>query len=429
MRCLQSMILCLSAAAVLTAADLSPTEQKIAQAVDANIPETNALLERLVNINSGTLNPAGVRKVADVLRPEFEALGFRVRWISMDEVHRAGHLVAERQGNRGKRVLLIGHMDTVFEPGSPFQKFERNGDSATGPGSNDMKGGLMIILSALKALNSAGALDGSSLTVFLTGDEEKPGEPLSIARRDLVEAGKHNDAALEFEGGSRTGGREFATIARRSASSWHLHATGNTGHSAGVFNTGVGSGAIYEMARILSAFHDQLKEPDLTYNASVIVGGSTVAYDPKENTGSASGKTNIIPDKAFASGDIRTISAAQFERVRDKMRKIVEAHLPGTSAEIVFQEGYPAMEATEGNQRLLTLLNTVNRDLNLETMEPLPPARRGAGDVSFVAPYLDSISGLGSLGRNAHIVGETIDLTRQPIQAKRTALLIFRLTH
>ncbi len=421
------LCLCLPVSGLLTAAGLSPAEQKIAQAIDSQISESNALLERLVNINSGTLNPAGVRRVADVLRPEFEALGFAVRWIPMDEVHRAGHLVAERHGNRGKRVLLIGHMDTVFEPASPFQKWERHGDSATGPGSNDMKGGLTIILSALKALHAAGALDGSSITVFLTGDEEKPGEPLSIARRDLVEAGKRHDAALEFEGGSRSGGREFATIARRSASSWHLHATGNTGHSAGVFNSGVGSGAIYEIARILTAFHEQLREPDLTYNASVIVGGSTVSYDPKENSGSASGKTNIIPDQAYASGDIRAIGTAQFERVRDKMRKIVDAHLPGTSAEITFPEGYPPMEATEGNRRLLALLNGVNRDLNLETMEPLPPARRGAGDVSFVAPYVDSISGLGSLGSKAHIVGETIDLTRQPIQAKRTALLVFRL--
>ena len=172
MRCLEATILAFSAASLLPAADLSPMEQKIAQALDANISKTNALLERLVNINSGTLNPEGVRKVGDILRPEFEALGFQVRWIPMDEVHRAGHLVAERQGNRGKRVLLIGHMDTVFEPASQFQKFEPSGDSATGPGANDMKGGLMIILSALQALHTAGALDGSSITVFLTGDEE-----------------------------------------------------------------------------------------------------------------------------------------------------------------------------------------------------------------------------------------------------------------
>lgn len=416
-------------AAVSLAAGLTDTEQKIVRSIDAGVGDSNALLERLVNINSGTLNPAGVRQVADVLRPEFAALGFTVRWIPMDEVHRAGHLVAERKGTRGKRVLLIGHMDTVFEPSSPFQKYDRQGDaSAIGPGSSDMKGGLVVILYSLKALESAGALDGSSITVFLTGDEEKPGDPLSISRRDLVEAAKHHDVALEFESGTRSGGREYATIARRSSSSWTLHTTGNTGHSSGVFGAGVGSGAIYELARILSAFHDQLREPDLTYNVSVALGGSTLEFTAAENTGSAAGKTNIIPDKAVASGDIRAISTEQQERTRGKMRAIVAAHLPGTNAEIAFQDGYPAMPATEGNQRLLTVLNEANRDLNLENLEVLPPGRRGAGDVSFVAPYLDALSGLGSLGRNAHVAGETIDLARQPIQMKRTAILIYRLT-
>ena len=194
------------------AADLSPEERKIAQAVDADQAASNALLERVVNLNSGTLNAAGVRRVADVLRPEFAALGFQVRWIPMDQVHRAGHLVAERQGNRGKRVLLIGHMDTVFEPDSPFRKFQREGEWATGPGSCDMKGGLTIILSALKALESAGALAGGSITVFLSGDEEKPGEPLSIARRDLIEAAKRNDVAIEFEGGTRSEGRHIVFV-------------------------------------------------------------------------------------------------------------------------------------------------------------------------------------------------------------------------
>lgn len=410
-------------------AELAPPERQIVKAVDASVAESNTLLERLVNINSGTLNPAGVRRVADVLRPEFEALGFQVRWIPMDEVHRAGHLVAERTGTHGKRVLLIGHMDTVFEPSSPFQKWERTSESkATGPGSNDMKGGLMIVLFALKALHAAGALEGTSITVFLTGDEEKPGEPLSIARRDLTDAAKRNDVALEFEGGVRSNGREYATIARRSASSWRLHATGITAHSSGVFTPAVGSGAIYEMARILAAFHEQLKEPDLTFNASVILGGSQVEYNPAANSGTAEGKTNIVPDQAFAAGDIRAISAAQLEQTREKMRQIVEQHLPGTKAEITFSEAYPAMEATAGNQRLLAMLNDVNRDLNFETMEPLPPARRGAGDVSFAAPYLDAISGLGALGSNSHVPGETIDLSRQPIQTKRTALLIYRVT-
>jgi glutamate carboxypeptidase len=419
----------LSLCAAALAAGLSDTEQQIVKAVDAGLADSNVLLERLVNINSGTLNPAGVRRVAEVLRPEFEALGFSVRWIPMDDVQRAGHLVAERTGTHGKRVLLIGHMDTVFEPSSPFQKYQRQDDgNATGPGSSDMKGGLVIILNSLKALDRAGALAGSSITVFLTGDEEKPGDPLSISRRDLVEAAKNHDVALEFESGTHSAGREYATIARRSSSTWTLRTSGTTGHSSGVFGTGVGSGAIYELARILSAFHDQLREPDLTYNVSVALGGSTLDYSAAENAGSASGKTNIIPDKAVAAGDIRALSGEQQDRTREKMRQIVAAHLPGTSAEIAFQDGYPAMPATEGNQRLLAVLNEANRDLNFESLEALPPGRRGAGDVSFAAPYLDALSGLGALGRNAHVAGETIELARQPVQMKRTAVLIYRLT-
>ncbi len=118
------------AAGCAQAAELSAAEQKMVQYVDANAVESNRLLQKLVDINSGTFNAEGVRKVAAVLRPEFEALGFKLRWIPMDEVHRAGHLVAERTGTHGKRVLLIGHMDTVFEPASPFQKYEPKGDTA-----------------------------------------------------------------------------------------------------------------------------------------------------------------------------------------------------------------------------------------------------------------------------------------------------------
>jgi glutamate carboxypeptidase len=417
-----SVIVC--AAVPADAAELSTAEEKIAQFIDANAAGSNLLLEKLVDINSGTFNAAGVSQVAQVLRPEFEALGFKLRWIPMDEVHRAGHLVAERQGGHGKRVLLIGHMDTVFEPSSPFQKFERTGDTATGPGSQDMKGGLVVMLYSLRALAAAGALDGTNLTVFLTGDEERVGEPFSVARRDLIETAKRNDVALEYEAGART----TATIARRSASLWHLRTTGVSAHSAGVFGDSAGSGAIYELARILSAFHDQLREPDLTYNVSVALGGTTVTYDPKENSGTASGKPNIVPAAAVASGDIRTLDDEQLKRMREKMRQIVAKHLPGTSAEIAFQDQYPSMPVTPGNQRLLDQLNSVNRDLNLPAMEPLPPGRRGAGDLSFAGPYVDALSGLGSLGHGAHAPGETIDLKSQPMQMKRSAVLIYRLT-
>ena len=219
-------------AVVASAQSLTSEQQKILASVNANQQESIVLLKQLVDINSGTLNPGGVRRVADVLRPRFEALGFSCRFLPMEEVHRAGHLECSRQGTHGKRVLLIGHMDTVFEPDSPFQKFEEKGDKTTGPGAADMKGGLAIMLSALKALDENHALDGANITVFLTGDEERPGEPLTVARRDLIEAGKHSDAALEFEGGVQIGGHDAASIARRSAYQWVLTTTGKTAHSS-----------------------------------------------------------------------------------------------------------------------------------------------------------------------------------------------------
>lgn len=413
----------------LSAQSLTPLQQKIIASVNADQKTSEDFLEQIVNINSGTLNPAGVRKVADVLRPKFEALGFTCRFIPMEEVHRGGHMLCERKGNSGKRVLLIGHMDTVFEADSPFQKFTREGGKTSGPGAADMKGGLVIMLSALKALNDNHALDNTTITAFLTGDEERPGEPLSIARRDLIEAGKNSDAALEFEGGVQIAGKDAASITRRSSYQWVLTTTGKTAHSSGVFGKNVGDGAIYEISRILDRFNHELREPSLTYNVGLIVGGTKAAYDPSTATGNAAGKVNVVAAQAQAVGDMRTVTEEQYHSVQDKMRKIVADHLPGTSAEIEFKDGYPSMPETAGNKELLKELNDVNRSLNMDIMEPLDASRRGAGDLSFVAPYVASISGLGSYGGGAHAPGETIKLERQPEQARRVALYLYRLTH
>ena len=408
---------------------LSPQQQRLIALVNASEPESLALLEQLVNINSGTLNIEGVRQVAKVLEPRFEAIGFHCRMIPMDEVHRAGHLICERSGTQGKRVLLIGHMDTVFELASPFQKFVRNGDTATGPGTDDMKGGLVIILDALKALHAAGALEDRSIAVVLTGDEERPGEPLSIARRDLIEAGKRSDAAVEFESGTRIQEHDLATIARRSAYSWILKTSAKTGHSGGIFSPEAGDGAIYEMARILSGFHDELREPGLTYNVGLMAGGMTAQYNQSTASATAAGKTNIIPATATATGDLRTVSQEQMEAVRAHMQQIVAKHLPQTSAEIEFKDdGYPSMPATEANKALLRQLNEVNEQLGLSVMEPLDPVKRGAGDLSFVAPYTASISGLGAYGHGAHAEGESVDLSLQTYQARRVALFLYKLT-
>jgi glutamate carboxypeptidase len=326
-------------------------------------------------------------------------------------------------------MLLIGHLDTVFEPDSPFQHFVRKpGDKAEGPGASDDKGGVAVMVAALRAMQAAGTLAPADVTIVLTGDEEDVGRPLATARRDLIAAGKATDVALDFEGLAQEDGRDMGSIARRSAASWEIRATGRTGHSSGIFSAAAGNGAIYELARILEAFRTELPEPNLTYNIGLVVGGATAELDPARIRGQATGKTNIIPALAFARGDIRTLSRAQNERVMAKMRAIVARHLPGANAEITFDEdGYPPMAPTAGNKALLDRLNLVNRDLGLAEMGALDPLKRGAGDISFVAEYEDGLVGLGTASTGDHAPGETVDLASIPRQAKRAAILMSRL--
>jgi glutamate carboxypeptidase len=414
-----------------------PTEARMIQAVDANNSASIALLEQIVNINSGTMNIPGVLAVRDVLMPKFQALGFHTVWHPMDQVQRAGDLVAVHPcpagtGHCGKRILAIGHMDTVFELPSPFQKYsivpDSNGNIATGPGVNDMKGGLVVLLAALEAMKSAGALDHTEITIVLSGDEESHGIPASISRKDMIDAAQHADVALEYEPGGRVDGKDAASISRRSTETWHLQTTGKTGHSSGIFNQHMGDGAIYELARILDAFRTQLTDPDLTYNVGLISGGTSAVFHPETASASATGKSNIIPPIALALGDIRCLSNDQIERTKTKMQAIVAAHLPQTSATLVFAEGYPAMAPTPASHALVVQLNQVNATLGYPAMEEMDPMLRGAGDIAFVAPYVPGLVGTGPMGEGSHAEGETVFLDSIPRQAKRSALLMYRLS-
>ena len=410
-------------------AALSPAERKMVATVDANTEQTIALLERLVNQNSGTNNINGVTKVADMLRPEFEALGFKTRWIPQEKVGRAGHLFAEHVGKKGtKRLLLIAHLDTVFEPDSPFQRFTREGDIARGPGVGDNKGGIVIILSALRAMKAAGTLKDANIVVALTGDEEEAGSPRSIARADLVAEGKRADVALDFEGLVRIDGQDMGSIARRSSNTWTLTTRGQTGHSSGIFSAGMGDGAVFEMSRILAAFRTELPEPSLTFNVGLLAGGERVDVDREGVRAHATGKSNIIPPIAVAVGEFRSLSPQQSERIIAKMNAIVARNAPRTSAELVFNDPYPPMAPTEGNRAILSRLNDVNRDLGLAQMPELDPLRRGAGDIGFVAADVDSLAGMGPAGSGDHTERELIDLKSLPLQARRAAILMTRLS-
>ncbi len=277
----------------LATAELDPVERRIVAAIEARQPQALALLERTVEVNSGTMNFAGVRAVGEIFAAELEELGFATRWIDGAPFERAGHLVAARPGG-GARVLLIGHLDTVFEADSPFQRFELlDEDRARGPAVTDMKGGIVVMLEALRALAATDVLDDLDLRVVLTGDEEQTGRPLAAAREALREAAAGVEVALGFEDGD--GDPRTAVVARRGSTSWQLRVTGLPAHSSQIFTERVGAGAVFETARILAAFYRELAvEKDLTFSPGVIVGGTEVEFDPELGSGTAFGKTNVV---------------------------------------------------------------------------------------------------------------------------------------
>lgn len=423
------LIILLLSSVTTSKAQVSDIEQQMIEYIDETNTGALELLIKTININSGSMNFEGVREVGRVLSPEFDKLGFETRWVDGKDFNRAGHLVAEYRGaNASKKLLLIGHLDTVFEPDSPFQKFEMVNDSvARAPGIADMKGGNVIILQALGALKAVGALDNLDITVVMTGDEELSGKPLSLSKKALIDAAKYADIAIGFENGDGNPGT--ANISRRGSIGWTLTVGGKPAHSSQVFREDIGAGAIYEAARILTSFYDELRSEEyLTFNPGKIIGGTTVTHEPSSNSGTTFGKNNIVAETAIVTGDIRAVSKEQLARVKEKMQEIVSANYPHTSAEIVFSDGYPPMAPTKGNEELLSIYNKVSMDLGLGEVVAVNPLRAGAADVSFTAEYVDmAIDALGMSGDNDHTVEEVGFLNALPSQSKRAAVLLYRL--
>ena len=331
------LVLLLSISPIISFAQqkLSAEEKKLVERIEKNYQETQALLEEVININSGSLNLEGVREVGRVFEREFQKIGFQTEWVDVPaEVRRAGHFVATRTGTKGKKLFLIGHLDTVFEKDMPFTPFTWLNDStATGQGANDMKGGDVLVLASLKALHELGYLKDRTITVYFNGDEESTGNG-TLSRQDFIARAKEHDIALAYETAQGFGG---ATIARRGASGWTLKTTGKQGHSSGVFGQNAGFGAIYEAARILNEFREALAgEKYLTFNPGQIVGGSDVNINSSTGAGSSLGKTNIVAREAIVTGDLRFLGEAQKEAARVKMREIVAKNLHLTDAEITF---------------------------------------------------------------------------------------------
>lgn len=409
------------------------TERQIVTAIVDRYAADLELLRRTVDVNSGTLNLKGVRAVGELFALEFERLGFSTRWIDGQPFGRAGHLVAEHQPDadtEAPHFLLIGHLDTVFEADSPFQRFELLDPDETlakGPGTTDMKGGNVVMLAALHGLKAAGVLDRMRVSVFLAGDEERVGDPLEESRAELLRLASEADFALGFEDGD--GDPTTAVITRRGSSRWQLSVRATTAHSSQIFQPEVGAGAVYELARILDAFRRQLSDlEDLTYSPGLVLGGSEVDLEAALSRGSAFGKSNVIPSTAEASGDIRTTSPAQLEEALERMRRIVSESLPGTEATFEFVARYPPMSASDGNRQLLAVYDQASRDLGAGAVTAVDPRNAGAADIAFVAESVEmALDGLGLMGTGGHTIDEVADLETLSSQAARAAVTMLRL--
>jgi len=406
---------------------LSPTENEIQQYISAVQTNQLDLLEKLVNINSGTTNIAGVQKVGEILRRQFAELGFQTHWVEEPPAFkRAGTLVAEKQG-KGPKLLLIGHLDTVFPPENPFRRFERHGNFAIGPGVIDDKGSLVVLLYALKALQNTQHLDDINITVVLTGDEENSGKPASISRRPLFEAAKNVDVALDFEWAFAL---DTATIARRGITTWILQTRGQSAHSADIFQKSVGAGAIFELNRILNTMYNQLNhEKNLTFSPGILLGGSEINYAKNNSRGMASGKDNVVAQMALANGDLRYLTLQQKNQAENTILNIINQHLPQTTANIQFVDGIPSMAPTAANVDLLKKYSAVSMALGYGPVHALDPGLRGAGDISYIAGMVKAnLAGLGAVGTSAHTEKETLNINSLPIETARAAVLIYHLT-
>lgn len=414
----------------LTVAQVSKIEKKILSAIDANNVSALKLLEEAVSINSGTMNFEGVKKTGMLFKTRFDVLGFETKWVDGAPFNRAGHLIASHIGKGpGKTLLLIGHLDTVFEPSSLFQKFVLVNDStASGPGASDMKGGNVIIVNALEALKQVGLLKTMNVIVVLNGDEESSGKPLALSKGDLIEAAKKADIAIGFEDADSD--PTTAVVSRRGATGWELVVKGLPAHSSQIFTEKIGAGAIYETSRILNEFYVQLAgEKDLTFNPGVILGGTDVLYDKDKSGGTATGKENITARQAIVKGDIRAVSMEQLTKAQKIMQEIVSKNLPQTEATLTFAEGYPPLSPSEGNFQLLKMYSDVSEQLGYGPVAAVNPRNAGAADISFTAGFVYmAIDGLGLFGGNGHTDKEFANLNWLPRQTKRSAILLYRLS-
>jgi glutamate carboxypeptidase len=376
-----------------------PESTALRRIADARLPRFLDELERLVNIDCGSYTPDGVNRVADAVVASLVELGAEVERVPHEpaEGHRRiGDLVIGRLAGDGPRLLLIGHMDTVFDPGTAAQRpYRSDGDRAYGPGVTDMKAGLLAGLHAIAALQEAGARP--SLT-FVANPDEEIGSPFSSPH--IRRLAPEHAAVLVLECARANGD---IVSARKGIADYHLVLTGRAAH-AGV-EPEKGRSAILAAAHQVLAFHAlNGRWPTVTVNAGVIHGGT---------------RPNVVAERCELQVDLRAATAEAFEAAAAEVERIAASPaVDGVISELVRTAGHPPMEKSPAAARLVELAVAIAAELGFELHDA---ATGGASDANTTAALgIPTLDGLGPVGGDDHSVDEWLDLSSV---APRIALL------
>jgi len=397
---------------------LEADERALGAEIDARQEDRVRLLQRLVDLNSGSGNPEGVAAVLDIFEERLGAIGFAATHHDAAPApggsarrygpHRSFQLVGA-----GPRILLLGHVDTVFEPGCGFERARVEGERMNGPGAADMKGGLVVMLSALEGLAATGLLAECSVTVLLNGDEEIS----SRGSRPLIEAAaREADLALVFEPG-RAEPWGALTLARKGTGSFVMTVRGRAAHSGNRYIDG--ASAVDELARKIVALQ---RLTDLSRGRTVNVG--------IVSTG-AGAKRNKVADYAMAEFDMRVNDPTDAEVVVAAVQEIAERTLTvnpwnGAATSTLLEGGLarPPMPCTEARAALYRKVAGLAAALEV----PIGAVSVGGGsDANLAAAAGTSVlDGLGPVGGGYHTHEEWVHLPSLGDRASLTALLLQR---
>jgi glutamate carboxypeptidase len=359
-------------------------------------------LREMVNVDCGSYTPEGVNAIADMCQRRFEAGGWRVERLThepMEGEQQLGDLVIGRLSGSGtNRLLMIGHTDTVFDPGTVAERpFRIEGDRALGPGVSDMKGGLLTGFFAVEVLQAAG-FDGSPSITYICNPDEEVGSPWS---HDVIEAEAANaDVAFVLEGARENGD---IVSSRKGVSDFRIEIEGRAAH-AGV-EPERGRSAILEAAYKTVALHElNGLWPGVTVNVGVVEGGT---------------RPNVVPERCVLEVDVRSPEESTFNEVQEAVRKIANEHtVPDVNVTTIGSGWHRPMEKGEDGARLAALAIAVAAELGFELKDA---ATGGASDANTTsAAGVPTLDGLGPIGGDDHGPREWLEL---PSVVPRISLL------